>query len=168
MPKEYFFISDMHIGPTIGKSAVEAIVERVNAEKPDIVAITGDLVDGSVEELAESVAPLAHLQARFAEDLAGERVVARAFGSLQRGHAFEQQCLRGLCAAEPQQDRSGLHEAPAGRVRPAGRPHEIARTVRPGERAFVIAQGAEGDADGPDDRTIQRYESDQISYPMEQ
>lgn len=56
-------ISDVHVGPTIGRSFVETIVQQVNALKPDLIAITGDLVDGSVAELEASVAPLAQLSA---------------------------------------------------------------------------------------------------------
>jgi predicted MPP superfamily phosphohydrolase len=48
----------------IGKDFIEDIVRRVNALTPDVIAITGDLVDGSVEELAEHVAPLAKLSAK--------------------------------------------------------------------------------------------------------
>jgi len=54
-------ITDMHIGPLLQKEWVEGVVERVRALRPDLVAITGDLVDGSVEELREHVAPLARL-----------------------------------------------------------------------------------------------------------
>lgn len=57
-------ISDVHVGPTIGRDFIEGIVERINALRPDLVAITGDLVDGSVAELAEHVAPLAKLAAK--------------------------------------------------------------------------------------------------------
>ncbi|MBX3190390.1 MAG: metallophosphoesterase [Labilithrix sp.] len=57
-------ISDVHVGPTIGKAFIEHVVARINALSPDLVAITGDLVDGSVEALAEHVAPLAKLKAR--------------------------------------------------------------------------------------------------------
>jgi predicted MPP superfamily phosphohydrolase len=57
-------ISDIHVGPTIKQPYLEAIVERVNALDADVVAITGDLVDGSVAELAAHVAPLARLRAR--------------------------------------------------------------------------------------------------------
>jgi predicted MPP superfamily phosphohydrolase len=57
-------LTDVHVGPTIGKGFIEDIVARVNGLEPDIVAITGDLVDGSVEELAEHVAPLARLKAK--------------------------------------------------------------------------------------------------------
>lgn len=57
-------ISDIHVGPTIKQRYLQAIVDRVNALEPDVVAITGDLVDGSVAELREHVAPLAQLRAR--------------------------------------------------------------------------------------------------------
>jgi hypothetical protein len=57
-------ISDIHVGPTIKRGYLEAIVARVNALEPDVVAITGDLVDGSVGDLAHHVAPLAQLKSR--------------------------------------------------------------------------------------------------------
>lgn len=57
-------ISDIHIGPTIKRDYLTAIVAKVNALKPDAIAITGDLVDGSVQRLAEHTAPLAQLVAR--------------------------------------------------------------------------------------------------------
>ena len=57
-------LTDLHIGPTIGRSQLQAIVDTTNALGADIVAITGDLVDGSVEELRDAVAPLAQLRAR--------------------------------------------------------------------------------------------------------
>jgi predicted MPP superfamily phosphohydrolase len=58
-------LTDLHIGPTIGKRHLESIVQSTNALAPDIVAITGDLVDGSVERLRDAVSPLAELRARF-------------------------------------------------------------------------------------------------------
>ena len=57
-------ISDVHVGPTIGKEFITQIVEHINALKPDLIAITGDLVDGSVDELRAHVAPLANLRAK--------------------------------------------------------------------------------------------------------
>ena len=57
-------ISDVHVGPTIKRGYLQAIVERVNALQADMVAVTGDLVDGSVQHLAVHVAPLAALQSR--------------------------------------------------------------------------------------------------------
>ncbi|GGC11035.1 ser/threonine protein phosphatase [Marinobacterium zhoushanense] len=57
-------LSDIHVGPTIKQSYLQAIVERVNALDPDLIAITGDVVDGSVEHLSTHTEPLANLQAR--------------------------------------------------------------------------------------------------------
>jgi hypothetical protein len=57
-------ISDVHVGPTIKAKYLRAIVARVNALQADAVAITGDLVDGSVQELAAHVRPLADLRSR--------------------------------------------------------------------------------------------------------
>jgi uncharacterized protein len=57
-------ISDIHVGSTIKGGYVRAVVDRVNALGADLVAITGDLVDGSVERLGPHVAPLAQLVSR--------------------------------------------------------------------------------------------------------
>jgi predicted MPP superfamily phosphohydrolase len=57
-------ITDIHVGPTIRRGFVEDVVARVNALEPDLVAITGDLVDGSVEELRDDVEPLRRLSAK--------------------------------------------------------------------------------------------------------
>jgi predicted MPP superfamily phosphohydrolase len=54
-------ISDIHVGPTIKRAYLHRIVASVNRIGADMVAVTGDLVDGSVRELAEHVAPLATL-----------------------------------------------------------------------------------------------------------
>ncbi|HEY4103236.1 MAG TPA: metallophosphoesterase [Polyangiaceae bacterium] len=58
-------LSDVHVGPTIHKQFIETIVAQTNALNPDVIAITGDLVDGTVEDLAEHVAPLANLKAKY-------------------------------------------------------------------------------------------------------
>ncbi|RBM13088.1 hypothetical protein DI005_32215 [Prauserella sp. PE36] len=55
-------ISDVHLGPIVGRSFTERIVELINAERPDVVAIAGDLVDGDVKHLAEAAAPLGDLR----------------------------------------------------------------------------------------------------------
>jgi uncharacterized protein len=57
-------ISDVHVGPTIKRQYVEAIVDAVNSLKADVIAVTGDVVDGSVKDLASHTAPLARLSAR--------------------------------------------------------------------------------------------------------
>jgi predicted MPP superfamily phosphohydrolase len=57
-------VSDIHVGPTIGRGYLRAIVDAVNDLDADLVAVTGDLVDGSVERLRADVAPLGELKAR--------------------------------------------------------------------------------------------------------
>lgn len=57
-------ISDVHVGPTIRRGFVETIVTSVNSLKADLIAVTGDLVDGSVRDLSAHTAPLAGLVAR--------------------------------------------------------------------------------------------------------
>lgn len=56
-------ISDLHVGPTLQREWLAGVVRQVNELKPDLVAITGDLVDGSVEQLRDVVAPLGDLHA---------------------------------------------------------------------------------------------------------
>jgi predicted MPP superfamily phosphohydrolase len=56
-------LTDLHVGPTIGRAFIEDIVRRTNDLRPDLVAITGDLVDGSVERLRHAVEPLRDLKA---------------------------------------------------------------------------------------------------------
>ncbi|WP_427185236.1 metallophosphoesterase [Bordetella bronchialis] len=58
-------ISDVHVGPTIRRPYVEAIVAAVNAMQADVVAITGDVVDGPVDALSPHTAPLAGLVGRY-------------------------------------------------------------------------------------------------------
>jgi uncharacterized protein len=57
-------LTDVHVGPTIGRQFIERIVAEANALEPDMIVITGDLVDGTVEHLREHVAPLRDLKAR--------------------------------------------------------------------------------------------------------
>ena len=56
-------ITDLHISPMVGVDWLSHIVDRVNELKPDLIAVTGDLVDGSVQELSHHVASLANLTA---------------------------------------------------------------------------------------------------------
>lgn len=55
-------ISDLHVGTTIKAGYVSNVTKRMNAQKVDLVALTGDFVDGSVADLAMHVAPLARLE----------------------------------------------------------------------------------------------------------
>ncbi len=57
-------ISDVHVGPTIKGDYLQSIVGAVNRLQADMVAVTGDLVDGSVAQLRSHVAPLGGLRSR--------------------------------------------------------------------------------------------------------
>jgi hypothetical protein len=57
-------LSDLHIGPILGRRFAAEIVERTNALAPDLVVVTGDLVDGAARWLRDEVAPFAGLRAR--------------------------------------------------------------------------------------------------------
>ena len=57
-------ITDVHVGPTIKGDYVRRIVRRVNNLTVDAVAITGDVVDNTVDVLTDHTAPLAELRAR--------------------------------------------------------------------------------------------------------
>ncbi len=57
-------VSDIHLGPLAGRRHTERIVHMINEAEPDLVAIVGDLVDGTVEELGPAAAPLRDLTSR--------------------------------------------------------------------------------------------------------
>ncbi len=54
--------ADAHLGTIRRKAAMEQIVDVVNGTEPDLVAVLGDLIDGSVADLGGDVAPIAGLQ----------------------------------------------------------------------------------------------------------
>ena len=56
-------LSDIHIGPILGRDFARELVRRVAALEPDLIAVTGDLVDGDVRHLRDEVAPFAELAA---------------------------------------------------------------------------------------------------------
>ncbi|RQW84268.1 metallophosphoesterase [Micromonospora globispora] len=58
-------VSDIHLGPLRGRSHTERIVAMINRLDADLVAVVGDLVDGSVAELGEAAAPLRDLRSRY-------------------------------------------------------------------------------------------------------
>ncbi|WP_124272051.1 metallophosphoesterase [Streptomyces sp. ADI96-02] len=57
-------VSDIHLGPTLGRSHTRRIVDAINSTSPDLVAVVGDLVDGTVADLGRAAEPLADLRAR--------------------------------------------------------------------------------------------------------
>jgi uncharacterized protein len=57
-------VSDIHLGTLLGRSHTERIVRMINETEPDLVAIVGDLVDGSVDQLGRAAEPLRDLVSR--------------------------------------------------------------------------------------------------------
>lgn len=57
-------ISDIHIGPLRDRRFAASLTAQLNALSPDLICVTGDLVDGSARLLADEVAPFAGLRAR--------------------------------------------------------------------------------------------------------
>ncbi|MCC7541301.1 MAG: metallophosphoesterase [Deltaproteobacteria bacterium] len=58
-------LTDVHVGPYIGRDFIDRLVASANALRPDVVAITGDLVDGDVPTLGPAVSALGNLRARY-------------------------------------------------------------------------------------------------------
>lgn len=57
-------VSDIHLGPVLGRGFAQTVVDTINSTQPDLIAVVGDLVDGSVKDLGPAAAPLARLRAK--------------------------------------------------------------------------------------------------------
>ncbi|MFF1303090.1 metallophosphoesterase [Streptomyces sp. NPDC058307] len=57
-------VSDIHLSPVLGRGFAQKVVDTINSTRPDLIAVVGDLVDGSVKDLGPAAAPLAQLEAR--------------------------------------------------------------------------------------------------------
>ncbi|XP_004704109.1 transmembrane protein with metallophosphoesterase domain [Echinops telfairi] len=58
-------LSDIHLGPTVGRTKMELFVKMVNKLEPDITVIVGDLSDSEASILRTAVAPLGQLRSRL-------------------------------------------------------------------------------------------------------
>ncbi|MFJ4005603.1 metallophosphoesterase [Streptomyces sp. NPDC090023] len=58
-------VSDIHLGPVLGRGFAQTVVDTINSTQPDMIAVVGDLVDGSVKNLGPAAAPLAGLESRL-------------------------------------------------------------------------------------------------------
>lgn len=57
-------VSDIHLGPILGRAHTTRIVDTINRTQPDLIAVVGDLVDGSVHDLGPAAEPLRGLRSR--------------------------------------------------------------------------------------------------------
>ncbi|MBO1334265.1 metallophosphoesterase [Streptomyces sp. VRA16 Mangrove soil] len=58
-------VSDLHLGPMLGRAHTERVVRMVNGLEPDLVAIVGDLADGTSAQLGPAVTPFRSLESRY-------------------------------------------------------------------------------------------------------
>src|SRR5690606_780585 len=58
-------VTDIHAGTTVGRSLVERVTKLARGCKPDLLVLTGDMADGPVPLLAETLSPLAEIPARL-------------------------------------------------------------------------------------------------------
>ena len=58
-------LSDIHLGPMIGQAALDRVVNMVSVIKPDVIVITGDLVDSTVANLKQAILPLKNLRSKY-------------------------------------------------------------------------------------------------------
>ena len=67
LKKEYKIVqlSDVHIGGLIEKEFISSVVQRVNKLKPDVVVITGDLIDTDLNYIKEAINELTHLKSTY-------------------------------------------------------------------------------------------------------
>ncbi len=106
-------LSDIHVGPTIKQDYVQAIVDRVNALDADLIAITGDIVDGEVEHLRPHTAPLGKLRSRHGSYwVTGNHEYYSGAGAWMR--EFERIGLRGLYNRHVVIEHSGARFVLAG------------------------------------------------------
>ena len=65
-PVKIVLISDLHLGTFLGKEYCEKMVEKINAEKPDLVLIAGDIVDDryAIVKQQKSMQSLANIKAK--------------------------------------------------------------------------------------------------------
>ncbi|VDN55291.1 unnamed protein product [Dracunculus medinensis] len=58
-------LTDLHIGPTVGRSNIQRTVNITNSLNADIIAISGDLIDGSLKNLENAAFPLKELRSKY-------------------------------------------------------------------------------------------------------
>ncbi|SEB93789.1 Uncharacterized metallophosphoesterase Cj0846 (plasmid) [Tsukamurella tyrosinosolvens] len=62
-PLKVALITDIHAGPVRTRGFVQGVVDRANAERPDLVLMAGDLIDGTVAQIGDDLTPLRDLRA---------------------------------------------------------------------------------------------------------
>jgi len=141
-------ISDLHVGPLLDEGFVRAVTGRVNALRPDLVVVTGDVVDGPVHHLEALVAPLGGLDARWGtffvtgnhEYYSGFEPWIQHFAKLgMRVLANERVAVGDAGPGGASFDLAGVHDWHGGRRNTSQAPDlDAALAGRDPERALVL------------------------------
>lgn len=112
-------ICDLHLGAVLGREFCTRVANRVQALRPDLVVVTGDVVDGSPRQLRDAVAPLAGIRARDGtwlvtgnhECYSGPRRWLQAFQELDLPVLANRRVRVGGGPGQPSFDLAGVHDA---------------------------------------------------------
>lgn len=140
-------VSDLHVDAAMTVAEVESLVSRINALEPDLVALTGDLVDGSPRDLSHKVAPLSRLRGRHGvwfvtgnhEYYSGGDRWIETFRSLGIGILHNERVTLGN--AEARFELAGVPDWTGGQFGERHRPRltEVLKGVDPALEVIVLA-----------------------------
>ncbi len=114
-------LSDIHVGPIRAAGFARALTERVNGLKPDLIVITGDLVDGSVRHVGPMVEPFKDLSApRGCWFVTGNHdMYSGPYGWMERVEQLGWTILRNEHRVLDDFVLAGVHDHQAGLIDPA-------------------------------------------------
>ncbi|MFI5719402.1 metallophosphoesterase [Nocardia sp. NPDC051750] len=132
-------VSDLHLGPALGRGFCERVVRTVNETRPDLIAVVGDLTDGSVADLRAETEPLAGLSARLGTFFVpgNHEYYSDADAWLARVGELGMQVLLNDRVSLPDFDLAGVDD-PAGREIGRGPDFAAAMTGRDTARTCVL------------------------------
>ncbi|MEU6327330.1 metallophosphoesterase [Streptomyces sp. NPDC047049] len=132
-------VSDIHLGPILGRAHTRRIVEVINRTDPDLVAIVGDLVDGSVADLAPAAEPLRGLRSRFGSYFVtgNHEYYSGAAQWVDHVRELGVHPLENARTELPGFDLAGVNDL-AGQTEHAGPDYDLALSGRDPSRAVVL------------------------------
>ncbi|WP_030812064.1 metallophosphoesterase [Streptomyces sp. NRRL S-337] len=132
-------VSDIHLGPILGRAHTRRVVETVNRTSPDLIAVVGDLVDGSVADLGPAAEPLRELRARHGAFFVtgNHEYYSGAAQWVDHVRELGVHPLENARTALPGFDLAGVNDL-AGATEHAGPDYELALGDRDPARAVVL------------------------------
>ncbi|WP_280460330.1 metallophosphoesterase, partial [Nocardia carnea] len=132
-------VSDLHLGPALARGFCERVVRTVNDTRPDLIALVGDLADGSVADLRAETEPLAGFSARFGTYFVpgNHEYYSDADAWLERVRELGMRVLLNERVSLPDFDLAGVDD-PAGSTVGRGPDFAAALDGRDSERACVL------------------------------